>query len=285
MTDMDYRQYDNALGRFVSMDVLSEFSFNMTPYHFSYNDPISYSDPTGLCPECSANVKDPKNGSSYTVNGINYIYDGKTWVGQVEEVVVTGGGKKSSSSSNASFNLPYFSNTLSMYGVPMGTFLEPFIVPLAEGALGLVATDVAIPDPTDLAPPKWIGYAVIVVVAGSIVIYDQMSDDGDSSTDGDNEDVSSSRTGNGRGSNNRTADDEAVGDHTVRDENGHTTYKENPNNPNKNSKGKGFETDERVDYRGRSHKDKQGNDVPTPHVHKGKTIRPAVPGRDMPRRY
>ncbi|CCG52180.1 Probable Rhs family protein precursor [Flavobacterium indicum GPTSA100-9 = DSM 17447] len=93
-----------------------------------------------------------------------------------------------------------------------------------------------------------------------------------------------SKTGQGRGSNNRTPDDEAVGDHTVRDSKGHTTYKENPNNPNKNSKGKGFETEKRVDYEGASHKNKNGENVPTPHVHEGKNVRPAIPGKDMPKK-
>ncbi|WP_131701493.1 hypothetical protein [Chryseobacterium sp. FH2] len=95
-----------------------------------------------------------------------------------------------------------------------------------------------------------------------------------------------SKTGEGRGSNNRTDDDEAIGDHTVRNEKGSTTYKENPNNPNKNSQGKGFETVKRVDYEGTAHKNKSGETVPTPHVHEGtgknSTIKPAIPGKDMP---
>ncbi|MEA9412711.1 RHS repeat-associated core domain-containing protein [Flavobacterium sp. PL02] len=45
---MDYRQYDPAIGRFNSMDVLSELAFSITPYRFAYNNPIYFSDPTGL---------------------------------------------------------------------------------------------------------------------------------------------------------------------------------------------------------------------------------------------
>ncbi|WP_166923479.1 DUF6443 domain-containing protein [Flavobacterium poyangense] len=48
MTAMDYRQYDNALGRFNSIDALSEMSYSVSPFAFSYNNPIFWSDPTGL---------------------------------------------------------------------------------------------------------------------------------------------------------------------------------------------------------------------------------------------
>ena len=48
MTAMDYRQYDNAIGRFNSMDALSELGMSMTPYQFGNNNPVSFSDPTGL---------------------------------------------------------------------------------------------------------------------------------------------------------------------------------------------------------------------------------------------
>jgi RHS repeat-associated protein len=91
------------------------------------------------------------------------------------------------------------------------------------------------------------------------------------------------KTTKGRGSNNRTADNEAAGDHTVRNENGSTTYKVKDENPKKNKKGKGFETVKRVDYKGAPHVDKKtGTEVPTPHVQENGTTRPAVSGVDMP---
>ena len=94
-----------------------------------------------------------------------------------------------------------------------------------------------------------------------------------------------SKTKSTRGSNNRTASNEAEGDHTVINESGNTTYRVNPNNPNKNSKGKGFETEKRVDYKGSSHKNSDGESIPTPHVHeKNGSVRPAIPGEDMPKK-
>ncbi|BEV06243.1 RHS repeat-associated core domain-containing protein [Chryseobacterium gambrini] len=95
--------------------------------------------------------------------------------------------------------------------------------------------------------------------------------------------VATTGRGGGRGSNNRTAASDAIGDHTVINERGSTTYKVNPHNPNKNSKGLGFETVTRVDYKGAAHVDKTtGVKTSTPHVQEKGTVRPAIPGIDMP---
>ncbi|MEN0083018.1 RHS repeat-associated core domain-containing protein, partial [Flavobacterium lindanitolerans] len=48
MTAMDFRQYDNALGRFNSLDVLSELAPGISPYRFAYNNPVFWADPSGL---------------------------------------------------------------------------------------------------------------------------------------------------------------------------------------------------------------------------------------------
>jgi RHS repeat-associated protein len=50
MTAMDYRQYDNALGRFNSIDALAELMPSITPYHFGFNNPVYWGDPSGLTP-------------------------------------------------------------------------------------------------------------------------------------------------------------------------------------------------------------------------------------------
>jgi RHS repeat-associated protein len=48
VTAMDYRQYDMAVGRFNSIDVLTETMPWINPYHFGYNNPVFWSDPSGL---------------------------------------------------------------------------------------------------------------------------------------------------------------------------------------------------------------------------------------------
>ena len=101
VTAMDFRQYDPTLGRFNSMDVLSELFQNTSPYSFGFNNPLYFIDPTGLCPECEENVKDPTEGLRYTSTGGGvYLYENGQWVredGQLDEVVVTGTSPNSSS--------------------------------------------------------------------------------------------------------------------------------------------------------------------------------------------
>jgi RHS repeat-associated protein len=48
MTAMDYRQYDNTLGRFNSIDLISEKDFSTSPYVFARNNPVFWADPSGL---------------------------------------------------------------------------------------------------------------------------------------------------------------------------------------------------------------------------------------------
>src|SRR5690606_19928404 len=45
VTAMDFRQYDNALGRFNAMDPVIHFS--MSPYNAFDNNPVYWSDPSG----------------------------------------------------------------------------------------------------------------------------------------------------------------------------------------------------------------------------------------------
>lgn len=46
--DLPFRNYDASLGRFFQVDPLSHRSHTMTPYHYAGNNPIGFSDPTGL---------------------------------------------------------------------------------------------------------------------------------------------------------------------------------------------------------------------------------------------
>src|SRR5690606_38176203 len=45
---MDFRLYNNALGRFFGIDLLADMFTDHSPYHFGYNNPIAFADPTGL---------------------------------------------------------------------------------------------------------------------------------------------------------------------------------------------------------------------------------------------
>ncbi len=83
-------------------------------------------------------------------------------------------------------------------------------------------------------------------------------------------DPSSAQVSSSKGKNNLKPNKDADGDHSSikRDENGKitntATYKKNPQNPS------GFDEEKRVDVTGKTH-----NNVPTPHVHEKKDVRPA----------
>jgi RHS repeat-associated protein len=48
---MGFRQYDVVTGRFLQCDALMEAFPDLTPYQYSFNNPLGWHDPTGLVPE------------------------------------------------------------------------------------------------------------------------------------------------------------------------------------------------------------------------------------------
>jgi RHS repeat-associated protein len=54
--DFNARTYDQQIGRFIQIDPLAEEGGqeSFSPFHFSYNNPVLYSDPDGKCPFCPA---------------------------------------------------------------------------------------------------------------------------------------------------------------------------------------------------------------------------------------
>ncbi|MDG4945068.1 hypothetical protein NMK71_01455 [Weeksellaceae bacterium KMM 9713] len=80
VTAMDFRQYDNALGRFLNPDALSELAPMHTPYRFAFNNPIRYSDPLGLFEDdyrlsADATLEKIRNTNSDEENGVHHIYN------------------------------------------------------------------------------------------------------------------------------------------------------------------------------------------------------------------
>jgi hypothetical protein len=79
MTAMDYRQYDNALGRFNSIDALAELMPSITPYHFGFNNPVYWGDPSGLKPSSNMSALQLANTAfNNTEDGTNsyWVNDG-----------------------------------------------------------------------------------------------------------------------------------------------------------------------------------------------------------------
>lgn len=102
MTAMDFRHYMNDLGRFTGMDELGEVGIDLTPYHFANNNPISFSDPTGLYtgdPNGNFSTTDPneisallgyfKGGGSLSNVG-SFVLGNSTFSKEIPEVVLKG---------------------------------------------------------------------------------------------------------------------------------------------------------------------------------------------------
>ncbi|MCF8355203.1 MAG: RHS repeat-associated core domain-containing protein [Melioribacteraceae bacterium] len=52
-TSYDYfgaRYYDSDIGRWLSVDPLADLQPGINPYHYSFNNPLKYTDPTGMMP-------------------------------------------------------------------------------------------------------------------------------------------------------------------------------------------------------------------------------------------
>jgi RHS repeat-associated protein len=78
-TGWDYfgaRYYDPAIGRFLSVDPMASKAPDITPYHYTHNNPVNRFDPTGMQ---DGNLFTPK----YQVNGIDVDYDIFSWLNTV----------------------------------------------------------------------------------------------------------------------------------------------------------------------------------------------------------
>lgn len=79
------RNYDPAVGRWWSVDPLADHSdqISWTPYHFTFNNPIKFTDPDGLCPTCTtgeAARKTYQQGAIVENHQGRWQFDNGNWV-------------------------------------------------------------------------------------------------------------------------------------------------------------------------------------------------------------
>ena len=256
----DAQPVGDVASRWISPDPLSEEFPEWSPYTFVYNNPIKFTDPTGMAPEeCCPGLKGFVIGMVDNITGTHYRDN------------VTGGRDYD--------NGIHAADALSLVGG--GLLATKGLLDMGAGTTGLTASatvtaasgglSIEVTGPTAVASAGLIGLgAVETLIGGNMAVNarDNMKDGNSSSNSSD-----SSSGNTGRGKNNLKPNEDAKGDHSSfrTDKNGKTTnystYTKNSKNPS------GFQETKRVDVTGKPH----GN-VPTPHVKEpgSKQVRPAT---------
>jgi RHS repeat-associated protein len=73
--DFDARNYDAAIGRWMNIDPLAELLMSYSPYVSSFNNPIYFTDPTGMLPSGYSTESDHYITDYYRTPGGTVIFD------------------------------------------------------------------------------------------------------------------------------------------------------------------------------------------------------------------
>jgi RHS repeat-associated protein len=252
--DYGARYYDPAVGRWTTVDPLAAKNNFESPYVYVHNNPLKYIDPDG---------REPVGGP---INPIAILQSAGAFVAGVVNAVgsnlMLGAGRQDPSSFSGH-------EQAAVAGQKVGDAIS-IVIGTVETTVGGVATAATV-----AATPTTAGTSLVVTPEAAAIAVHGIAVTTVASRNLTNPTkVDVKQTGEGRGSNNRKPDSEATGDHSVSNSRGSTTYNKNDKNPS------GFQEVKRVDKVGATH-----NNVPTPHVHEGKNVRPAtnkeIPAADL----
>lgn len=120
---MDFRNYDASIGRFFNIDVLSELHQSQTPYNFSGNNPVYYSDPSGL--DWYSKTDDDGNLTYQWFDGSDDM-DGYNRIGASFNTYLSGREGYTNGeiafNNNGTYTVSYYENAEKIDGVEAGTY-------------------------------------------------------------------------------------------------------------------------------------------------------------------
>ena len=195
------RYYIPWLARWTASDPMESKYAGMSPYNYSFNNPVMFNDPSGADPDDPVSTPKMLDGTPITYTFKTNIYDhAGTLIGSQSRMIKDeieglahgeyltdiylpdpGGSSRISrdiefASGSAPTSKPFFAKSFTPYAQEQLLASQSVEKPSSTGwtsaALGFIATDIAIPEPSDAAWPKWAVYAVIAAAAGIAIALD-----------------------------------------------------------------------------------------------------------------
>ncbi len=118
MYETPFRGYDPARGRFDQVDLLAPIIPSISPFAFSFNNPISFVDPTGLMGEDEKNkAQAPNAAPSATSSGGNQAASRQPAISFPTASSGGGGAIQQSSGENAKQDSPYYDKDGNFLGI------------------------------------------------------------------------------------------------------------------------------------------------------------------------